>query len=175
VITKEHLLERIIKECNICTRLYTKLPEGSLDYRPTQGQRSTLELLRYLSVAIAGSAHAIVEGHWDWYKKEKEKADKMPADEFPKAMARQIDEVKDFFATQLTPDVFEHQKVVGMPWPTEKVVGLELMENCLLWAVGYRMQLYLYAKACGASSLNTYDCWFATEDSKANENLEAEA
>ena len=61
MITKDHLLERIIKECKICMRLFTKLPEGSIDYRPAPGQRSTLELLRYLSIAIAGSAHAIVE------------------------------------------------------------------------------------------------------------------
>jgi len=161
MITKEHLLESIVTECRLIARLFTKLPEGSLDYRPTPDQRSTQELLSYLSFAIAGVAHSIVDGNWDWYNQEKERASGVGASGFPEQMDRQIKEIRRFIGALTEEDL--RKQVEGMPWPNPQKVGLELLQNCLRWAIGYRMQLFLYAKASGASELNTFDCWFASE------------
>ena len=173
MISKDHLLEAIIEECKICIRLYTKLPEKALNYRPTPEQRSGLELLQYMSFAFAGVAHGIVEGNWDWYSKAKENADHMKGSEFPSSMKTQIDEIRALFST-LSDETLNNQKVTGMPWPNSKVVGIELFTNCFRWIAGYKMQLFLYAKSCGADSLNTFDCWFATEDDQtwSEENRE---
>ena len=60
-----------------------------------------------------------------------------------------------------------------MPWETDKPLGVELMEHCLGFTVGYRMQLFLYAKAAGAEDLHTGDCWFETDDAEKEVATEA--
>src|SRR5450432_4234039 len=47
---KQHLLNNIEKEINICRRLYTKIPPDQIDFRPKEGVRSILELLQYLCI-----------------------------------------------------------------------------------------------------------------------------
>lgn len=56
---KQHLLNSIEKEINICRGLYTKIPPGQMDFRPKEGVRSFFELLQYLG--IIGS---LMPGYW---------------------------------------------------------------------------------------------------------------
>ena len=49
VLTKAELIGSLQNEVRILLHLCTKVDRDRLDYRPTAGQRSTLELLRYLS------------------------------------------------------------------------------------------------------------------------------
>ena len=49
IITKPELLASLQKEVRILLHLASKVDRGKLDYRPTPKQRSTLELLQYLS------------------------------------------------------------------------------------------------------------------------------
>ena len=58
-MNKQHLLNNIEKEINICRRLYTKIPPAQMDFRPKEGLRSILELLQYLG--IIGS---VMPGYW---------------------------------------------------------------------------------------------------------------
>ena len=168
MITKDHLLHAIVDECLICQHLFTKLPEKTFEYRPSEGQRSGLELLQYMSFAFAGVAHAIVEGNWEWYSKAELFANQMDGTDFPQAMSAQIDELKSLFSG-LSDETLSRQKVVGLPWPNPNVVGVELLLNCYRWIVGYKMQLFLYAKACGAEELSTLDCWFGNQMWKSEE------
>ena len=48
MITKEQYIESFLKEIDIIKHLAEKIEPKMLDYRPTPGQRSTLELLQYL-------------------------------------------------------------------------------------------------------------------------------
>ena len=148
MITSHEIMSIMERECRICMRLFSKLPSGSFDYRPTAGQRSTFELLQFMSYAIAGAAHAI--------------AGKMSPRDFPGAMEIQIDELSHILET-MTEDTFNNAKVAEMPWPTDNTVGVELLDNCLRWLIGYRMQLFLYARSNGVE-ISTRDCWFLTED-----------
>lgn len=169
MISKADVLNALIKECQLCKRLYTKLPPDALDYRPSTGQRSTRELLSYLSTQTAGFAHSLYEGDWIWWSAAREKAKDLPIEKFPAAMDRQIQALQDLFAS-ISDDEFARKKVSGMPWDTDKSLGVELMEHCLGFATGYRMQLFLYAKAAGATELHTGDCWFMTEDEGEQES-----
>lgn len=162
MISKGQLLNAILKECRLCKRLATKISPGALEYRPTPGQRSILELLRYISFAHLAMAHTLVDGNWNFWKAQEEQAKQMQAEGFPAAMDRQMADLKDFFLA-LSEEVLQ-RPVQGMPWRTDQPLGVELMEHCYAFAVGYRMQLFLYAKAAGAANLDTADCWFATED-----------
>jgi hypothetical protein len=49
IITKSELLASLQKEVRILLHLASKIDRSQLDYRPTPKQRSTLELLQYLS------------------------------------------------------------------------------------------------------------------------------
>ena len=49
MITGKQLLNACRHETKVIKHLATRLPEDSMDWRPTEGQRSMLELMRYLA------------------------------------------------------------------------------------------------------------------------------
>ena len=50
VLSKEELIGSLQNEVRILLHLASKVDQGKLDYRPSPKQRSTLELLQYLSI-----------------------------------------------------------------------------------------------------------------------------
>ncbi len=157
MITKRELLDSMIHECEVAKHLYRKLPRRALAYRPTSGQRSTLELLRYLSYLGIGMSAYLVTGKDSAYETRHRRSLSMPARSFPRAMDRQIRELRKLLGA-IPEREFETRKVT-LPWGRRGKLGSMLLETSLKWLVGYRMQLFLYAKATGASKLGTSDCW----------------
>ena len=51
VLTKSELVALLQKEVRLLLHLTTKIDPDMLDYRPTPKQRSTIELLRYLTTS----------------------------------------------------------------------------------------------------------------------------
>ena len=51
MISRQQFLDSVSREINIIKHLYTKIPAGTLDFRPSEKQRSTMELLRYLAAS----------------------------------------------------------------------------------------------------------------------------
>src|SRR3954467_1815314 len=82
------------KECLISINLFNKMPAGGLDYRPTPGQRSTTELLRYLCYGPLSGVKRIVAGDWTYGVPTAEATKDMPASDFPARMAFQADEAE---------------------------------------------------------------------------------
>lgn len=159
MITQQQLLEAIVHECEICKRLYGELPAGAHDYRPTEGQRSTLELLRYMSFGLAATAHALFEGNWDWWNANEEKAKAMPFEGFPAAMDEQIEEFRGLFS-EIKAEEFAEKPVTTKLLTSDQPLCVGLLKKCYAFCVGYKMQLFLYAKAAGASKLGTGECWY---------------
>ncbi len=155
--SKQQLIDSIVHECTICKHLYGKLPAGSLDYRPTPGQRSTAELLQYLSIAAIGSARAFTEGNWGAWRSYDEAAAAMRPEDFPAAMDRQIEEISALIEG-LSDEMLAHHEV-ALPTGKKLPLGAALIESSLKWIVAYRMQLFLYAKSAGADALSTRNCW----------------
>lgn len=54
VLTKSELIESLQHEVRILLHLAGKVDRAQLDYRPTPKQRSTIELLQYLTVMACG-------------------------------------------------------------------------------------------------------------------------
>ena len=71
-------------------------------------------------------------------------------------MKTQIEELKALFDS-VPDDVLENSKGTEVPWPTENTVGVELLDNCLRWLIGYRRLLFLYARSNGVE-MSTMDC-----------------
>ena len=65
VLTKAELLGSLQNEVRILLHLATKIDRAKLDYRPTPKQRSTLELLRYLSFMGPTLIQAARHGSFD--------------------------------------------------------------------------------------------------------------
>ena len=61
---KDTLRDEMLRECDIIRHLATKIPEGTDDWKPTEGQRTMLQSLRYLSFAPLGGARTMVANDW---------------------------------------------------------------------------------------------------------------
>jgi hypothetical protein len=65
VLTKEELIGSLQNEVRILQHLCTKIEPSMIDYRPTPKQRSTLELLRYLTNMGPGLVEGAIKGSFD--------------------------------------------------------------------------------------------------------------
>src|SRR5262249_35634879 len=65
VLTKPELISSLQHEVNILLHLASKIDRKQLDYRPSAKQRSTLELLRYLTVMGPAIVKASKSGRFD--------------------------------------------------------------------------------------------------------------
>jgi hypothetical protein len=72
-------------------------------------------------------------------------------------MERQKREIVEFFEGFSDEELATREAVE----PTGQRVPLEraLLDVPLRWMVGYRMQLFLYAKAAGNAEIGTANCW----------------
>lgn len=131
--------------------------EGTLAYRPRADQRSRLELLRYLSFCGIGGTLACIEGGFGSWKRLAERSEIMTAEELPAAMDRQRDEIAAALAPHSENDLATRR--TRNPPGQERTLGHALLEVPLRFLVGYRMHLFLYARAVGAD-LWTPDAWY---------------
>jgi hypothetical protein len=157
---KDEIHDSIRLELHILEHIFNKIPKDdpqALEYRPSPGQRSLLELLRYLSYAGIGGCMAAVEGGFDGFRRVAARAEDMPAEDFPAALARQKEEIAELFARLTDEDLMTRQ--TKNPLGQELSLAKGLLELPFRWLVAYRMQLFLYAKAVGAD-LWTPDCWY---------------
>ena len=161
MFSPEAFIKSYATESSICARLFSKMPAGGLDYRPTNGQRTTLELMRYISKGPYNGVRRIVAGDWTLGKPAVELSKDMPASDFVAQMHWQSEEVARIVRGANTVDLEEG--FVLLPWGENSIKGEALVNHPLKWLVGYRMQLFLYLKAAGAKELATPDLWRLTE------------
>lgn len=157
MLTREELIEEIVLECTIAKHLYAKLNPADVDYRPSPGQRSTLELLRYLAICASASAYHIATGDMDGARARYTSSANMTFEEFPEAMDRQIDELRAVIGG--IPETELVTRTAVHPDGNEYPLGLMFVKMPLKWLTAYRMQLFLYAKANGAADINTANNW----------------
>ena len=157
MLNKNDLLDALTREIDLTRHLMTKVEGERLNYRPTEGQRTTLELLRYLSFCGLGGSMAMADGNWDRYKELAAKSETLTAEQIPGALDEQERELRAFYG-ELTDDQFANQEATT-PLGEKLSLGRALLEAPVKWMTAYRMQLFLYAKAAGDASLSTYNCW----------------
>jgi hypothetical protein len=156
MFTIETFISAWRRESQICINLFGKMPAGGLDYRPTPGQRSTLELLRYLSYGPYNGLIKTIAGDWQKGRGTAEVTAGMPASDFPERMAWQADAAA---LALRTVSVASLDLDMTFPWGETLKRGEALSLYPMRWLTGYRMQLFLYLKSAGAAHLNTSDCW----------------
>jgi hypothetical protein len=157
VLTKDELIGSLQHEVDILLHLMGKIEPSMLDYRPAPKQRSTLELLQYLTIMGPELVKAAVRGGFDppsW----------MAADQAAKA--RNFEQTREAVAAQR--DVYagllggmsdaDFRTEIEM-FGRSTTRGAFIVNLVLCGCAAYRTQLFLYLKACGREELNTMNLW----------------
>ncbi len=157
VLTKSELIGALQHEVRILLHLASKLDRSMLDYRPTPKQRSTIELLRYLTVMGPALVRAAAAGTFDpaaWTIEEKAAA----ARDFDQTLAA-IGSQTHVYATILggmsDADFRQEIEIFG----NKTTRGAFIVNLVLGGCAAYRTQLFLYLKACGRGELSTMNLW----------------
>jgi hypothetical protein len=158
VLTKPELIASLQHEVKILLHLAGKIDRSKLDYRPTPKQRSTIELLKYLSMmgpTIIQYARAVTPDPNLWTDAVKV-ADARNFDETVAAIAAQ----KDLYAKMLGEMSDADFRAEVMDFTGGKTSRGSLIVNLVLsGCAAYRTQLFCYLKAGGRDELSTMDLW----------------
>lgn len=162
---KEQILKTLEKEIQVCKRLYTILPKELYDYKPVEGMRTTLELLRYLTWCSGSCLESYFETDKErlhtLYERNWEHGETMKAEEFPARMDEEWEKIKRHFEMFTDEDLLS--KTVTIPWREQMPLGQAIIETSLKWLTGYKMQLFLYMRM-NELEVDTGDCWIKFED-----------
>src|SRR5579872_1623803 len=157
VFTEEELIASLQNEVRILLHLASKIDRAQLDYRPGPKQRSTLDLLRYLSVMGPALTAYIKAGKFDgaaWQAALSAASGK----NFEQVLAAIEAQPKQY--EQLIGDYAEPEFGVEIEIFGRKASRGSLLVNLALCGyAAYRTQLFLYLKACGRDELNTMNLW----------------
>jgi hypothetical protein len=157
VLTKPELIGSLQHEVQILLHLAGKIDRSKLDYRPTPKQRSTLELLKYMTIMGPQLVKAVKAGKFDpeaWTVAEKA-ATARDFDQTVAAIAAQKDEYASLLGSMSDADFRSEVEMFGMK--TSR--GFALVNFVLSGYAAYRTQLFCYLKACGREELSTMNLW----------------
>ena len=157
VLTKAELIASLQNEVRILLHLCTKVDRSQLDYRPTPKQRSTMELLRYLSFMGPLMSKAARDGGFDReaWGAEQQAAEARDFDQTVDAIAS----MSDAFASVLGEIQDEDFRADLEMFGRSATKGSFLVNTVLCGYAAYRTQLFIYLKACGREELNTMNLW----------------
>ena len=158
VLTKAELLSSLQKESRILAHLADKVDPSMVDYRPTPKQRSSLELLRYMSIMGPQLIQAAKAGGFDrdaWMEANKA-AEARDWNQTVAVIKKQGDEYAKLLA-----DVSDADLRAEMPgFDGNKISkGKFIVDLVLSGHAAYRTQLFCYLKSCGRDELSTYNLW----------------
>lgn len=157
VLVKSELISALQHETRILVHLAGKIDAAQIDYRPTPSQRSTMELLRYLSLMGPQLTSACVSGTFDvaaWGA----------ADEAAKARdlegtIAEIASHADTYAALLANVTDDDLRATITLFGGSGTRGAKLVSLVLSGCAAYRTQLFCYLKSCGHNELNTMNLW----------------
>jgi hypothetical protein len=166
VLTKAELITSLQNEVRILLHLARKVDRTKLDYRPTPKQRSTIELLKYLSMmgpTLIQYAMAETQDPALWTTAA-QAADARDFDQTVAAIAAH----QDAYATLLADvtDADFRAEVDGFDG-NKTSRGALIVNLVLCGCAAYRTQLFVYLKACGREELGTMNLWAGSDAAAA--------
>lgn len=165
VLSKPELIGSLQNEVRILLHLAGKLSPESLDYRPTPKQRSSFELLQYLSIMGPQLIRAAQAGSFDpaaWTVAEKAAAAR-DVDQTVAAIAAQKDEYAALLGGMSDADFRSEVEMFGQ----KTTRGAFIVNLVLSGCAAYRTQLFVYLKASGREELSTMNLWAGMDAPKA--------
>jgi len=162
VLTKSELIAALQNEVRILVHLAGKVDRSKIDYRPTSKQRSTIELLRYMSMMGPTLIRYAKTNSWDqdlWNSALKA-ADARDFNQTVAAIAAQAAEYAALLGDMTDADF--RGEVKGFDGSTTSR-GAFIVNLVLCGCAAYRTQLFLYLKACGREELGTVNLWVGVD------------
>jgi hypothetical protein len=157
VLTKPELIASLQHESRILVHLAGKADPSMIEYRPTPKQRSTLELLRYLTIMGPELIKNAKKGTFDrdsWAAASAE-AERRSFDQTVAVLASQGDAYASLLADWSDADFRAEIEMFGR----RQTRGAFLVNMVLGGHAAYRTQLFLYLKSCGRDELSTMNLW----------------
>jgi hypothetical protein len=157
VLTKSELIVSLQHEVQILLHLASKIDPTMRDYRPTPKQRSTIELLKYLTLMGPALIRAAREGRFDpaaWTVAEKAAA-ALDFDQTVAALAAHSEVYATLLNEMSDADFRTEVEMFG----SRTSRGAFIVNFVLCGCAAYRTQLFLYLKACGREELGTMNLW----------------
>lgn len=166
ILSKDDILEALRHEVHIIIHLASKVGEEQLTYQPSPKQKSTLDLLRYLTMVgpihMGGALSTKPFDMADWgrqWKAQEAEADLLDAGQtvlkiaaLPALFKELLDPCTDEFLR-------EEVQLFGTSYPR----AVWILNLVLSHYTAYRMQLFLYLKASGLDHLNTMNLWLGID------------
>lgn len=161
VLTKEELISALQNEVRILLHLCGKVDRTKLDYRPGPRQRSTIELLRYLSVMGPELIGFIKSGRFDApaWQASLTAADALDFDQVLTAIEAQ----KNSYAALIEAFSESDFRTEIEMFYRNSSRGAMIVNMVLCGCAAYRAQLFLYLKACGRDDLGTLNLWVGAD------------
>ena len=157
VLTKSELLAALQNESRILIHLIGKIDRTAIDYRPTPKQRSTLDLLRYLSIMGPTLIRmANNQADFETWKAEVAASDARNFDETVAVIAEQA-QTYETLLNGMSDETLRSEISNFDGSKTSR--GVFILKYVLQGHAAYRTQLFLYLKACGREELNTRNLW----------------
>lgn len=157
VLTTSELIASLQNEVRILQHLAGKVEASSVDYRPTPKQRSTIELLQYLTIMGPLLVKAGISGQFDaaaWTEEDKA-ARARSLEETVAAIAAQSGTYATLLAGVSDEAMREEVEMFGQ----RSSRGSYFVNLVLCAFAAYRTQLFCYLKSCGREELNTMNLW----------------
>ncbi|CAN5825291.1 hypothetical protein BH24ACI5_BH24ACI5_23710 [soil metagenome] len=157
VLTKSELIASLQNEVRILLHLASKIDRAKLDYRPTPKQRSTLELVQYLTImgpALLQAAKAATFDRVAWTAAEHAAAAR-DFDQTLAALGHLTDDYAALLAEVSDADLRAEIDLFG----GASTRGAFIVNQVLCGCAAYRTQLFLYLKASGREELSTMNLW----------------
>ena len=158
VLSTTELVALLQDEVRILLHLASKIDREQLDYRPTPGQRSTLELMQYLSMMGPATLEVAFSGTFSppaWTVHERA-AQKRTLDEALEVIASHTDVYRTMLADVSDDDYRANINPFGAGATSR---GAYIVNSVLGGHAAYRTQLFTYLKACGRHELSTINLW----------------
>lgn len=157
VLTKQELIASLGNEARILLHLCGKVEPGMLDYRPTPKQRSTLELLRYLTVMGRVLVPSIKAG--TFLTEEWSAAEAKAATMDFEAVVKSLEGLSGFYAEAVGGFSDDELRAEIEMFGSKSSRGAWLVNMVVCGHAAYRTQLFCYLKSCGREELNTMNLW----------------
>jgi hypothetical protein len=164
-LTKDELISSLQNEVRILQHLCTKIEPSMLEYRPTPKQRSTIELLKYLTNMGPELVKGAKAGAFDVesWTKATQAAEARDFAQTVQALAAQSETYASLISPMTDEELGQTINMFGAPMSK----GAFLVNLVLSGHAAYRTQIFLYLKACGRDELSTANLWGGSDPAPA--------
>lgn len=154
MFTKEEIWNSFANDFRIIKHLAEKAHVDTHGYKPSEKQRTMVELMQYMAIMGSGILETILNGTSETFSAYVEKGKSVTGENFIQMMETQESEMKEIFAKF---DDAEFDKELSL-WGMTQKKSLFIL-NLIKIVASYKMQLFLYIKASGRHDIGTSNLW----------------